>query len=331
MKTSNHTPQFESIFANYLKNFLLFKISLGYKYKSERNILARFDKFCKTEDVNTLELTENIILKWASKRASESHKTHSIRNTVLRQFCIYLNNNGIPVILSAQIKKNKCLKVFKPYIFTYEQISNLIFQADKMGEERSSSISYVVIPVILRILYGCGLRVSEVLALKISDIDLKHGIITVKDSKFGNSRLVPISKSLKTVLIDYFKNVHSVSEDKDIVFPTSKNTQYNTAAIYLKFRELLWQCKISHGGRGKGPRVHDLRHTFAVHTLQKWIKKNQDTFLLLPILSVYLGHKNIYSTEKYLRLTSEMYLDTLKKVKNICNNVIPEVIDYETY
>jgi integrase/recombinase XerD len=78
-----------------------------------------------------------------------------------------------------------------------------------------------------------------------------------------------------------------------------------------------------------GPRLHDLRHTFAVHSLQNWIIQGRDTYILLPILSAYLGHKNIYATEKYLRLTSEMYPNTLKKVKDTCGEIIPEVINYE--
>lgn len=110
-----------------------------------------------------------------------------------------------------------------------------------------------------------------------------------------------------------------------------QNVSFNLqteAAINLpdnRYRRYLEVAGISHGGKGQGPRLHDIRHTFAVHVLQKWIKEEADLSAMLPILSTYMGHKSVRSTAQYLRLTAEVYPDLMKKVEKSCAYVIPEV------
>lgn len=330
MKPSNYNPSFNSILSNNLYNFLKLKRSIGYKYQSEAHMLQRIDQFFVSEQLEKLELSEYIVLKWSLKRENESQKTHFTRVSIMRQFAVYLNKNGISAAFPQQISKSAFSKTFTPYIFTHEQISTLINNADNMPEAMGQSKINIIFPAILRLLYCCGLRVSEATTLRISDFDLNRGNITIRDSKNDNNRIVPISDSLKVYMIDYFSKIHLTSKDDDFMFPNPFKEQYDPATIYRYFRKTLWQSGISHGGRGKGPRLHDLRHSFAVHSLKNWIIEGRDTYVLLPILSEYLGHKNIYATERYLRLTSEMYPNILQKVKDTCGEIIPEVMDYET-
>lgn len=330
MKQSNYNPKFNSILSSNLYDFLKLKRSLGYKYQSEAHMLQRIDDFFVSEELDKLVLSEDIVLKWSLKRETESQKTHFTRVSIMRQFGVYLNKNGISAALPQQTSRSAFSKSFTPYIFTHEQITILIDNADNMHEVGRRSKINIIFPAILRLLYGCGLRVSEATSLRIFDFDFKRGTITIRDSKNDNNRIVPISDSLKNYMIDYFNKIHLTSKDEDFMFPNPVKEQYNPRCIYSYFRKILWQSGISHGGRGKGPRLHDLRHTFAVHSLQNWIIQEKDTYILLPILSVYLGHKNIYATEKYLRLTSEMYPNILEKVKDTCGEIIPEVITYET-
>jgi integrase len=96
--------------------------------------------------------------------------------------------------------------------------------------------------------------------------------------------------------------------DTAFFFPSSRkqHTAWHNSTIYILFRKLLYQCGISHGGRGKGPRVHDLRHTFAVNRLTSWYRENKNVQQLLPILSVYLGHKHLAHTTVYLTMTDDL-------------------------
>lgn len=329
MIPSEFNPKFKSHFADKLQVFLTSKRAIGYRYEGEARMLARIDKYLFENDYTIL--TEEAILGWTSKRDIESDKTHSIRVSVLNQFCIFLNRNEIVAALPQRSRNPGFSKSFTPYIFTKEQISRILHSADTMPKAKTHPASNIraVMPVMLRLLYGCGLRVNEAASLRIENIDLKQGIVTVMHGKNDNCRIVPITESLKTILSRYLDKMYAVSKDEDFIFPTKKGEQYDGHTIYAHFREILWRSNIPHGGRGKGPRLHDMRHTFAVHSLQKLILEGKDTYLLLPILSTYLGHKSIYATEKYLRLTSEMYPDILDKVESVLGKLVPEVVDYE--
>ena len=103
----------------------------------------------------------------------------------------------------------------------------------------------------------------------------------------------------------------------------SPNTIYGKFSVYLKV------VGISHGGKGQGPRLHDLRHTFAVHVLQKWVTGGNDLTAMLPMLSTYMGHKSVSATSRYLRLTAEVYTELLSTIEEKCAFVIPEVQNEE--
>ena len=183
---------------------------------------------------------------------------------------------------------------------------------------------HIIFPAILRLLYGCGLRISEALTLKLNDVDLTAGIIVIQDSKNGNSRQTPLSESLRTFLAVYQTKMGTRIKPDGYFFPNAKGEQYSQRTTYDKFREILWQCRIPH--TGKGPRVHDIRHTFAVHTLNHWSMEGRDCYIPLPVLAAYLGHKNISATEKYLRLTAEVFPHILEQMQTINDVAIPGVI-----
>jgi integrase len=100
--------------------------------------------------------------------------------------------------------------------------------------------------------------------------------------------------------------------------------------VYKGYRELLWKARISFLGKGKGPRLHDLRHTFCVHTLVKQVRDEIDLYVALPILSTYVGHSSVEATQRYVRLTAEAYPELIEKVSQTCAYVIPEVVEDET-
>lgn len=327
MKQYEFNPEFKSRLGCKLQAFLTGKRAIGYRYESEAHILTRLDRYFLERDVS--EITSESILGWVDKRKGESKKTHGQRICVLRQFCLFLNKNENMVPLPQTPKGAGFSKSFTPYIFTKEQIRRLLLSADTMPLRRNSKNITAVMPVLLRLLYCCGLRINEALSLRVGNLELARGTLTVLNGKNDNCRVVPIAESLCAILTKYLQCMYATAGEEDFVFPTANMEQYSRNAIYSAFREILWRSGISHGGRGKGPRLHDMRHTFAVHSLQKLICEGKDTYLLLPILSTYLGHKDINATEKYLRLTSEMYPGILEKVTAATGRLIPEVVSYE--
>jgi integrase len=190
---------------------------------------------------------------------------------------------------------------------------------------------HLVFPTVLKVMYCCGLRVSETLMLRVKDVDLNDGSIFVNRSKFENSRRLPVSKSLLYDLRAYHDaNRELIGVDEEsFFFPNANGERYSQRTVYDKFRTVLWSCEIPHQGRGKGPRVHDLRHTFAVRSLQQSIMAGKDLYVFLPILMSYLGHIKLSSTEYYLRLTAEMFPDFLRRSDTVCAAAIPEVCEYD--
>lgn len=320
------SPTMTGVFANVAENFITFKRSAGFKYENEPKCLSRFCRFSEEQGITKLEISRPLAEKWIESREGEAVSTRSHRITCIRQFAIYLNHLGFDAYVVPEIKGlNR--DSFIPYIFTHEQITTVIKAVDETEPWEVAKNMHLALPVIFRILYGCGLRVSEVVHLQYKDVNLEDGILTIREAKTDKDRFIPLSNSIKKSCIVYAEKIWW-EKDSEYFFLAPDRTMISTMTVYQRYRRYLEAAGISHGGKGKGPRLHDIRHTFAVHVLQKWIKDEVDLSAMLPILATYMGHKTVQSTAKYLRLTAEVYPDLMKKVESSCAFVIPEV-DYE--
>ncbi len=124
----------------------------------------------------------------------------------------------------------------------------------------------------------------------------------------------------------YYQVLHRHSSSEDYFFMQLGRQPITCDSVYRRFREILWESGISHGGKGKGPRLHDLRHTFAVHTLKRAVDRGTDVYCALPILSTYMGHASIEATSQYVRLTADAFPGIRSTLEQTCRYVIPEVV-----
>lgn len=189
----------------------------------------------------------------------------------------------------------------------------------------------IILPALIRLLYGTGLRIGEALSLKDEDVNLADNYIIVRDSKNGKERMIPISASLSEVLVEYIKYKSLLPLSAKVCpnfFITLSGSVCNTDHVRKWFKKILWSAGISRQNRG--PRLHDLRHTFSVHALAMMAEADIDLYCSLPILSSYLGHQSLEATNCYVRLTAEMYPGLLKDVDFICLNVFPKTEIYAT-
>ena len=330
---TQHKPvyEFHSVFADSIYEYLALKEALGEKITSPGNILRQFDRYCLSinlqEPILTAELAEN----WFLTKADEKQSTRSHRVSALWCFARHFSAEGGEVTWKPNIGYAGQRNRYVPYIYTNAEVKNIFAAADAMPKSCKKSRFNVIFPAIIRALYGCGLRISEALALKVKDVDLENGCIFVYAGKFGKDRKVPMSDSLLQYLREYYReNVDFIGIPSDgWFFPNAKGECYSQRTVYDKFRQILWIAGISHQGKGKGPRLHDLRHTFAVHALQQNIEQGKDIYTSLTGLMVYLGHGKITSTEYYLRLTAEFFPDFLERADKVCARAIPEVVRYE--
>ncbi|WP_161820490.1 tyrosine-type recombinase/integrase [Sporotomaculum syntrophicum] len=320
------TFNFPKTYRDIAMEYVEYKQSLGFKYSySEQAEVNRMLNFIysnsKSDPILTLQ--PELVNAYASKRGNESARTLHIRQSHIRQFALFLNLRGIPAYVY-QKELVKTTEDFIPYIFTKDEISRILRKADAIGPNKNKFVNTPYIyPAVFRMLYGCGLRVSEALALKCEHVDLDNGVLVIMNGKNNVSRLVPVSESLRQYLSMYDSKVERAGNP--YFFPALHNERYSPTTIRNQFRRLEDKIGISQLSNGKYPRVHDLRHTFSVHALEQMIHKGMDPYCSLPILSTYLGHKSIESTEKYLRLTKQYFIDILQFSHEDADKIFPEV------
>ena len=307
-----------------IKDFIELKQAIGYQYFTEAGCLKRFDAFTLQQyhDANTL--TKEIVMQWCSKKSYEQQANLCSRVSVIRQFAIHLNNLnlGAYVIPKNHFKRGR---KYIPYIYTQSELTQFFQETDKCHYCSQCPYRHLIMPVFFRLLYSCGLRVSEARLLKMGDVDLKQGILTIRHSKKDNSRLVPMSDGLVQRCRDYSNQIHHPIEKEDYYFPIIDNHPMTRGNIYKNFRKFLWRAGISHGGRGFGPRIHDFRHCFAIHCLKKWCSEEKDLMVYLPILRTYLGHDSFNETAYYLKLTADVFPHITLKLETKYPNLIPEL------
>lgn len=315
---------YQSPFKTFIEGVIREKRSLGYKYVSSAWTLYKFDRFCLEYGCVDAVITKHLAYAWIQKIPNESLATLQNRASVLRQLALYMTRLGIQAYV---LPKNALPKVpeYAPYIFSDKEIAALFQQADACHYCAEVPLRHRIMPLLFRLLYGCGLRISEALNIRLQDIDLNAGVLTVIDGKFNKDRLVPMSEENSRRCRGYVKEVHLFSDDNTYFFPAPDSQAVTKGNVYKNFRRFLWQARISHGGWGKGPRLHDFRHTFAVHCLRQWVLQGKDLAVYLPILKTYLGHDSFRDTSLYLRLTAELYPDITAKVEHAFGHVIPSM------
>lgn len=309
-------------FASALNNHILLKQSLGYNYSTETGVLRQFDRFTSDKYPDAKALTKEIALDWCSKRSYEAQRNQASRVSILRQFTIYLDRIGEPVWI---IPNELCPKgkQYIPYIYTADELHRFFAETDKCRYVSECPYRHMVMPLFFRMIYSCGLRCSEARMLKVSDVDIENGILSVSESKNNNSRLIPITSDIRERCISYFDLVHSKSTPDDWFFPGQKDKPITLGNAYKNFRRFLFAAGISHQGRGKGPRIHDFRHTFACNCLKRWVAEEKDLNVYLPVLKTYMGHGSLQDTAYYLRLTADVYVDISEKLESMFREIIP--------
>ncbi|WP_341372081.1 tyrosine-type recombinase/integrase [Sulfobacillus thermosulfidooxidans] len=189
---------------------------------------------------------------------------------------------------------------------------------------------HLMLPILFRLLYGSGLRVTEACQLRFSDVDFVRDTLLIRESKGGNDRLVPVSPSLRDGLQRWRAHLQTRHPVPMWFFETRNGQPPSRHWIYRQFRQCLQRAGIPHAGRGAGPRVHDMRHSFCVRTLKHLVDEGLDVYTALPILAAYVGHASPAATEGYVRLTADLYPEIITAVVQVTGATIPEVTDGQT-
>jgi len=211
----------------------------------------------------------------------------------------YLTTAPLPTAMPKQSPK------FVPYIYTREEIRRLLQVIE--SRPRSTSLAPATIRTMILVYYGAGLRLCEAINLTRADVDLSESILRIRSTKFGKTRLVPLGPQLSRVLVQYDRSRPKGRPAEAPFFATVEGGLINIKTLETNFRVACDRAGIRRaGGARQQPRIHDLRHTFAVHRLTSWYRQGADVQRLLHHLSVYLGHVEIRHTQAYLSMTPEL-------------------------
>jgi site-specific recombinase XerD len=305
-----------------MEKFLQEKHACGYAYQEATRILRHLDHFLVQEGLATYELPGSTARKWLAKKAHESARTQKQRITLVRQFSRFLLRLGYSAYVPDSTLAARNPSTFVPRMLSDEELRKFFQAVDALEPTARSPLRHLIMPEVFRLLYGCGFRISEVLKLRVRDVDLNQGVITVRQGKGRKDRLVPPTSSLVNRLRKYAGHFEKCRSDA-VFFPGPSGGPFSLRTVYTLFRKLLLRCGIPHGGRGKGPRIHDARHWFACHALRRWYREGADLDAKLPLLATYLGHLNLSGTQRYLQLTAELYPEITARADAAFGDVIP--------
>ena len=316
--------EFKGAFAKELKMLLDEKHACGIKYIDEERMMHKFDELSLNYNC-TDGLTRELVLKFIESRSNWSQSTYEKHINLMSQIAKFLNLHEIQAYIPDTKLKLETERSFSPYIFSMDEIKRIFEVADHLHSGRSYIRSADFYPVLFRFLYSSGLRISEALFLTMKDVDMVNGTVFIKNGKNHKDRLLPVNLQMIPYLENYADKYHKSFQNDDYFFSPPQGGHYDKGTVYHRFRDILFKCGISHGGRKKGgPRLHCLRHTFCVHSLRQFLASGVDYRTALPILSVYMGHSSIAATGKYLRLTAEAYPEISSKMEKEFGGMIPE-------
>lgn len=305
---------FSGPFAPLCERFVAQRRALGLKYEQQSRLLRQFDDFSKDFNVTNYTITEELALAWCKKRPNEKEVSRHSRIGEMQRFSVFLSAQGYPSYSLPTMPKRG--NNHQPYIFTEDELSRIFHRLDNLQPTTASPIRHLSFPLLFRILYGCGLRISELLNMQKGDVDIENAVLRVKCGKNGVERFAPMSESLAERMRSFMSECHSDTPDETPLIYRKFFGKYDKSTIGKEFMGFLWDAGIPYRGKDVGPRVHDIRHTFVCHNIKRWVEAGIPVDSKLKILSRYLGHTSISSTQWYLRLTADLY----PHIREACEN-----------
>jgi integrase/recombinase XerD len=297
-----------------IDQYVAFRKSLGAKFEANETLLYNFSRVVG-EGRNIRNVKPQQVAAYLDGCGVVTRHWHR-KYVVLHGLFRYALSRGYLSVSPLPATMPKRPERFKPYIYSREELRRLLDRT-RSAQTRRFQMEAHTFRALLLLLYGAGLRVSEALSLDLEDINLKEAVITIRDTKFFKTRLVPLGTELNEIMAKYAARrrgaPHSTSGEAPF-FVSTLGTRLGRRLVernFQRLRTLAGVCR--EDGARYQPRLHDLRHTAAVHRLTAWYREGRDVQRLLPLLSTYLGHTSIACTQIYLTLTPDLLHEGSKR------------------
>jgi site-specific recombinase XerD len=286
--------------------YISHKRALGYRFRAEEAILRSFCKVVGGNPIEAIDAEAVLVFLNGNGPVTESWaKKHRVLSGLYR-FSLargLAKASPLPVVIP-----KPTTAAFVPYIYSHEELKRLLDAVPAACGGRVS-IDQEVLRTLILLLYGAGLRIGEALSLTVTDVNLPQTYLHIRETKFFKSRLVPLGRDLAGLVAEYIVRIHGrhMVPAEAPLFCFRNGAPLSQSAARNAFRRLRLHAGVwREGGPRRQPRLHDLRHTAAVHRLNAWYRSGADLQELLPKLATYLGHVDLFSTQRYLTMTPDL-------------------------
>jgi len=296
-----------------LDEYLAMRRALGHELRLAGHLLQQFLAFA--DQAGATYVTTDLALAWATQPAKVQPAEWARRLGIARQFAEYCAaQDPRTTVPPSGLLPNRYQRP-APYIYRDDEIARLLEAARQLPS--ATGLRSHTYSTLFGLYAVTGMRCSEPLKLDRDDVDLANGILTVRGTKFGKSRYVPLHASARSALQDYAKCRDGLCRNPEGpgFFVSEAGTRLTHWSVRWTFVKLSHQIGLRGAGDRRGPRLHDLRHRLAVNTLVRWYRDGVDVERHLPELSTYLGHAHITDTYWYLTATPELLQYALLRVE----------------
>lgn len=319
---------FSSLLATQINRFLQFKRAAGYRYVSEERELLILDRFLASYlPPEAPIITDEIVRAYLAGQRDISETTRSHRLSLLRQLCSFMALEDLQTFIPPPRYLGIHSSEFVPRILSRAEGREFIKACLHYPRARSSPLRGMVHGTLFLLLFLTGMRLGEAVSLTVDDVDLQNEVLKIRNSKFGKSRLVPMAKDLTDRMrqcLLFVEGYLGVRGHDDCFFPGPKGARCSQSVLHTSFRNILADANIPWMGPGKGPRKHDLRHSYACLRMLMWFEQGADLGVKLPLLATYMGHVNLSSTQYYLRLTEDLLSEVTSRYQARFGSIIEE-------
>lgn len=300
-----------------LQRYLKVRRNLGYDLSTSERVLRRFVSFLESK--NETHVTSGLFLQWKQVFGKASQSTWARRLGMVRLFASWLHSMDNDHEVLPQILVPSRYRRRKPYIYTDEEIGSIIETASLLPSK--NGFRAVTYPTFFGLVSVTGMRISEAISLNNKDVDLQTGIITLLKGKNGKNRILPLTDNTNNHLKEYArKRDRILGRTPEPFFVSDEGIRLTDCAVRYNFAVVGKMIGLRAQQRfykhGIGPRVHDLRHTFAVKVLMDWYKNDKNIDQEMLKLITYLGHQSVSHTYWYIEAIPELLALASKRVEN---------------
>jgi site-specific recombinase XerD len=313
--------------APYIEGLVATKRACGFSYDSEEAELGRFDRFCSERGVTEARIDRDTVMAWAEPHGSEGATHRAQRISFVRQLSLYMVSCGIDCYVPRHFTPSSKRVVYVP---GKDEVRQLLSAADSYASSATACRSWVRIgyPVEFRLMYCCGLRISECACLLRADVDIDAGTLTIRHSKGDKDRVVYLADDSAAMCEGYWESVvRAAGASPAWFFPGEDIRNHITASGIRKKFQQLWAQTDASGLSSRRPSPHSLRHAFVVNRINSWAEDGVDLDEMMPYLSRYLGHAGPTETFYYYHQTLDA-MAVIRERDSVLARVAPDVVSH---